>query len=210
VIGVLVTLVVLVGFVVLLHQFFGGSPSSTPANATTNGTSSTPTSPQNLANGSSGVPVVLHLPSWSLFAAVAVIAAVAVAVVFPRVRSYLAERREGAPPPDATEATRAALGHAAGRLAAGTDPREVVRELYARLLDRIEPLAGDIDPSTPDEIRTGPLRRLGIRADAAESLTRLFEEARYSTHPMGPEAAERATRAIRRAEADLERRTEGE
>ncbi len=210
VIGVLVTILILVGFAVLLQHVVGGSTSAVPTNATSNSTGTTPPTPKGPGNGTGGVPVVLHLPSWGLFAVLAGIAGIAVVVVFPRVRSYLADRREGRRQIAPEEEARAALGHAAERLAAGTDPRDVVRELYGHLLDRVEPLAGDLDPSTPDEIRSGPLRRLGIRADAADALTRLFEEARYSTHPMGPEAAERAARAIREAETDLGRRTEPE
>ena len=50
--------------------------------------------------------------------------------------------------------------------------------------------------------------RLGIRPEVATELTRLFEEARYSTHPLGPESADRAAEAMRRATADLERAPE--
>jgi len=66
-------------------------------------------------------------------------------------------------------------------------------------------MVGSVDPETPEEIRSLHLVRLGISREASESLTRLFEEARYSTHPLGPEAAERATEVIRSAEADLSR-----
>jgi hypothetical protein len=208
VLGVLVTLLLLVGFVILFQHLLGGPAAAPSSNVTSNGTAPPPPNPKGLGNGSGGTPVVVHLPSWGPLAAFAVIATVAVVVVFPRVRTYLAERREAKPPGARAEATRAALHRAAGRLAGGSDPREVVRELYARLLDRVQPLAGNLDPATPDEIRSGPLRELGIRAEAAEALTRLFEEARYSTHPMGPEAAERAARAIRDAESDLARRPE--
>ena len=36
-------------------------------------------------------------------------------------------------------------------------------------------------------------------------LTRLFEEARYSTHPLGPDAAERVREAVEVALEDLAR-----
>jgi hypothetical protein len=206
VLGVLVTLLLLIGFVVLFQHLLGGPVPSAPANGTANGTSTPPPNPKGLGNGSGGSPVVIHLPSWGPFAAFALVATAAVVVVLPWVRTHLAERREGRPPAPSVEETRAALHRAADRLAGGSDPREVVRELYARLLDRIEPLSGNLDPATPDEIRSGPLRELGIRPEAAEALTRLFEEARYSTHPMGPTAADRAARAIRDAESDLARR----
>jgi hypothetical protein len=39
-------------------------------------------------------------------------------------------------------------------------------------------------------------------------LTRLFEKARYSTHPLGSDASERARTAVRQALADLDRTPE--
>lgn len=204
-------LMVVLGLVlfVVLYRYIQGS-GYTP---TGSGNGSVPTGP----GGSSGSPSgpslgggggtfsVLHVPSWTLFALVAVISVVVVAVVAPRVRNYLIDRRERQVQPSEEQEVRQVLGRAAERLAAGSDARSVILELYAGLLARVAPLAPNIDPSTPEEIRTQHLIRLGIRPGAASELTRLFEEARYSSHPLGPEATERASRAIRTAEADLAR-----
>jgi hypothetical protein len=157
--------------------------------------------------GGGGTFQFLHLPSWTLFAAIVIVAVVAVAVVAPRVRTYLAARGDGRAEATAQEKARRALGHAARQLATGADPRSVVIDLYAGLLDRVEPLTGNLDPSTPHEIQRDHLVRLGIRPEVASELTALFEEARYSSHPLGTDAAERASRAISIADADLARRS---
>jgi hypothetical protein len=209
---VAVPLVIILGLVlfVVLYRYFGG-PLLT-ANGNGNGTGSktppangTPPPGNNSLGGPGGTFTFLHLPSWFAFAAVAVIAVVAVLAVLPRVTAYLAERREGEGPAGATREAREVLDTARERLAAGDDARGVILELYGALLYRVAPLAGNLDPVTPEEIRSQHLLRLGIRREAADELTRLFEEARYSSHPLDPGAAERALRAIETAEQDLSR-----
>jgi hypothetical protein len=81
----------------------------------------------------------------------------------------------------------------------------VVIRLYATLLARVGPIVGGLDEQTPEEIRSFHLVQLGIRTPAATTLTRLFEEARYSSHPLGPEAAVLARQAIQEAREDLDR-----
>ncbi|MGC2359404.1 MAG: DUF4129 domain-containing protein [Thermoplasmata archaeon] len=151
----------------------------------------------------------LHLPPWALFAIVAGIVLVVGAVAFPRLRKYAAERSQergaGRPTPADLQAVRSALATAEQDLEGGGDPRTVIIALYASVLRRIGRWVGGVDPHTPEEIRSRHLVRLGIRADAAGTLTRLFEEARYSSHPLGPEAVSRATVAIREAQEDLDR-----
>jgi hypothetical protein len=91
------------------------------------------------------------------------------------------------------------LGH-------GADAREVILALYATLLARLRPMVGGMDTSTPEEIRAVHLERLGARPEPARTLTRLFEEARYSAHPMGPESSRTAQEAVRAVLDDLDRR----
>ncbi|MGI0054935.1 MAG: DUF4129 domain-containing protein [Thermoplasmata archaeon] len=102
---------------------------------------------------------------------------------------------------------RAALTRAANALDdPNADPRRVLESLYAQLLLRIESLAGDLRALTPEEIRTTHLVGLGVRSDAAERITRLFERARYSSHPIAPSELVEARSALREAIADLDRR----
>ena len=183
---------------------FGGPASSPPPPS--NGTSGPPG--PNLT-GPGGVLAPLHLPSWALFAAVAAIALVVGAVAAPRLWSYVTSReREGPlrrPTPAEIAQIQGALRVAAQDLATGADPREVIIALYAALLGRVGPIVGGVDADTPEEIRALHLVRLGIRPAAAQILTRLFEEARYSSHPLGLDSAHLARDAIDQARADLDR-----
>jgi hypothetical protein len=149
----------------------------------------------------------VHLPSWAPFAIVAAILLVAGAVAIPRAfgAARKRDRTTGRPKPVEVAEVREAFAVAARRLAQGSEPREVIIALYATVLRRVGPLVGGVDADTPEEIRALHLERLGIRPSAAETLTRLFEEARYSSHPMGSDAAARAALALREARDDLDR-----
>ena len=209
----LVCILLLIIFVVVFRSVStGGSlptqatPPPSPSNATHQPNSTVSNQTSNLTVAPS--PFWFNPPPWILFVAVAAIAGVVVAVVVPGLRALAAGRKLGTED-DAQRAAagraRAVLAGAADAIGEGRDPREVIIALYAELLDRIEPMVGNLAPDTPEEIRTLHLERLGIAPARSKALTRLFEEARYSTHPLGPEAAARATEVIRSAEADLAR-----
>jgi hypothetical protein len=147
-------------------------------------------------------------PPWLLFALVTVVLVVVALAAVPPLSEYLSDRRESRRlrfrSSEVRKAVQSALRDAARDLATAADPRASILALYATLLARIEPMTTGLDHSTAEEIRLHHLTRLGIRASAAEDLTRVFEEARYSSHPLGPTEVERATAAIRAAEQDLE------
>lgn len=176
-------------------------------NSTNNSTTIPAVNGNNTTIGNGGTLTFLSfdVPSWVLLPLIAVVGIFVAVVAVPRVRSYLQDRADSGTDSVPSEEVRGALGAAAMELAHGSDPRDVILRLYARLLNRVEPVAGNIDPATPEEIRSSHLVRLGIRPEAARALTRLFEEARYSTHALGPEAAARAAKAIAEAEKDLAR-----
>ncbi len=191
----------------------GGTPGSSPPPS---GNNSTATGSNNTTFGGGGELVFLswHVPAWLEFVALAVVTLLVAAVVMPLLVQWSTARRlRGAGPqrpgsgPNAAE-VRVAFARASRDLDRGHDPREVIERLYADLLERLGRYVVQIDPSTPEEIRVQHLVRLGIRPEIATELTRLFEEARYSTHPLGPELADRAAEAMRRATADLERTPE--
>jgi hypothetical protein len=178
------------------------SPGSMPPNLTTN-----------LSHVSSGAsPLLPGLPGWVPFAIVAGIVLVVALVAAPVVRGYAADRRAAGVPRARTRAgadvVEAVLRQAERELERGDDAREVIVRLYADLLGRLGRIVGSVDPETPEEIRSLHLERLGIRPEAATVLTRLFEKARYSTHPLGSDASERARTAVRQALADLDRTPE--
>ncbi|MGB6443294.1 MAG: DUF4129 domain-containing protein, partial [Thermoplasmata archaeon] len=158
-------------------------------------------------SGGQAVLFSWHLPPWTFFAAVALVVIAVGAIAMPGLWAMSARRERRRAAADGADAldVRRALGVAAQALEGGEGPRAVVIRLYTTLLHRVGSLVGSVEQVTPEEIRSLHLERLGIRASAATTLTRLFEEARYSSHPMGPAAAERATRAISEALEDLDR-----
>ncbi|MGP8077608.1 MAG: hypothetical protein ACLQC7_05765 [Thermoplasmata archaeon] len=101
------------------------------------------------------------------------------------------------------ESIRAALAEAETALARNDDPRETIIHLYGQLLRHLSSRTGDMGAWTAEEIRRGHLERNGVRPTAALALTRLFETARYSTHPIRSEWAHRFGDAVRLARDDL-------
>ena len=210
---VLLVIVLLIIFVIFVRvNLFGptGPTSLVHAgqNATTNGTGPTggnqttvnATGPGDLVN-LVGIP----LPSWE---AIAIVAAIVVVVgslaAFFVLRRAAGGARLGGPPSAA--GVRSELESAARALDDGTgDPRHILIALYGRLLRRLEPRVGDLTTSTPGEIRTHCLIRLGVQPATAAEVTRLFELACYSSHPIGPAEVVRARQVLNAAVADLNR-----
>lgn len=179
----------------------GGTPPANSTNLTTNSTQ--------IPGGGSFLWLGPSAPPWALFAIAAGVAvALSVGVTSPiwwRALARFGRSEPGVPTPAAIAAIQVALAEATEALDAGGDLRAVVVRLYAVILAKIGPTVGDIEGATPEEIRAGHLVRLGIRPEAAEVLTRSFEEARYSSHLVTDETVARVTIALREASADLER-----
>jgi hypothetical protein len=191
----------------------GGGGGSGGSNGTTNHSGGSPNGSKSKTNSSGSTRTksldLWGLPGWAPLVAVALIGFAAAAFVVPA----LSRRRSRAgpmvilPPPPPISAlraeTQAALAAAANQLDQTHDPRAVIVELYGRLLGEITAYSGSLDSRTAEEIRYGCLLRLGVRRQAADELTRLFEEARYSSHRLDSATIERALAAIRAAEFDL-------
>lgn len=216
IVGALIGILLLVLFVVAAHTILHGG--LLPLGSTSAGTNNTTGTPANATGnatinvtGGSGADSFLgvHFPPWTLFVVVAVVVFTVVIAAVPEFRaifSSIGRRGPDAEARGAVDRARTALAIAVQDLGSGQDPRAVIVALYAALLTRLGPIVGDLDPSTPEEIRSFHLVRLGIRPEAASALTRLFEEARYSSHPMDATSAARATEVILAADADLSRR----
>lgn len=208
---VLAVLLVGVVFVVLLQVL--GSGGAVLMQSPGNASSSSSSSPSNTtANGALGGPggylASLGFPSWTLYVLVAAIVLLAAAVALPAAWSRFGGPHRQTPARKPARAdVDAALATAARGLESGGDPRAVILALYAVLLRRVDPIVDGIDTQTPTEIRDLHLSRVGIRASAADALTRLFEEARYSSHPMSQVEVDEARWAIDAARADLDRTT---
>lgn len=208
--GVLVVLLLLTVFVYVGPHLNPGPTAGVGSTSPTNSTGTTNTSSG--GGGSSGATPSWHVPSapkWIPFVVVAVVALALAGILVPTMWStVVARQRRGGGPRDLAAAkanAQAALEGAVSALAAGEDPRAVIERLYVRLLDRVSAMAGDLSGRTPEEIRAETLLPLGVRPAAAAALTRLFEEARYSTHALGPEDAARVRAAVSAAANDLAR-----
>jgi len=144
----------------------------------------------------------LNLPAWAAIGIVlAVIVTVGVLVAIFVLRLQGRDRPLRSLP---ATGLRSEFESAARALGEGsTDPRQVLIALYARLLTRLEPAVGDLATSTAEEIRTHYLIRLGVDPRTAEEITRLFELARYSSHPIGPTEVARARVVLTTAITEL-------
>jgi len=210
VISIVVLFALLLVFLYLLAS--GGSGSQGQVTITTgptNGNTSTtvPVNNSSFARNATGVAgsYTVTIGTWEVLVAVVGISAAVAGLALPGVISRLVDRPARAARGSAAARARArgALASAGAAIARGEDPRETVVRLYVELLGAIEPRVGDTSILTADEIRRQTLAALGVSTAAAEVLTRLFEEARYSTHPMGSDEAGRFGSAIRQVEADL-------
>ncbi len=174
----------------------------------TNGTGSGKSGGGSGKNGTSLVPYPAKPPveSWPLFLGVAAAILLGIFLV-PRLLSHWAIARaraaQAATPSGVRLQAARVLSQAAAELPKSTDPRSVIIQLYHQLLQRLEPRFLIPSHRTPEEIRSAHLVPLGVHPEAAGVLTRTFEEACYSSHPIGPEAIERARRSILIAEHDL-------
>ena len=213
--AVRVLMAILVGIIFLLvvHSLGLGSAPAGSSNVTSTGGGSSshapPTGGSHNFTGSGGVVVWPGYPAWLPFVLLAAVVFVTVLVAVPEVRRYLEDRRSSrAVTPGSAEVAevRQALSRAAADLRGGSDPRAVILGLYAAMLARLQPMVVGLDTSTPEEIRAAHLERLGVRPGPARTLTRLFEEARYSVHPMGPESSRTAQEAVQAVLDDLDRR----
>ncbi|MGP8077254.1 MAG: DUF4129 domain-containing protein [Thermoplasmata archaeon] len=144
---------------------------------------------------------------WPVYAAAMGASVLLVAIVLPELASRWANRRRPSDVPSQPPVRIGAaqvFAEAAKRLARpASDPRGVILELYSQLLARLEPRFEIPLYRTPEEIRSVHLVPLGVRAEVAHHLTRLFEEACYSSHPLGEEAVRLAQSSVQIAEYDL-------
>ena len=185
----------------------------TPLNPSSNGTRTPPppggTGTNVSLNGSPahfGLPS-LTLPGWAGAAILVGLAVVGGLLLVPYLVALAQDRRKSREDGDADTSKEAArvLEQALARLESGDslDARATILALYARLLQILGPRLGALESRTPGEIERDAVGKLGLRRAVARELTKAFEEARYSTHAMTPEAVARAREALSQALADL-------
>jgi hypothetical protein len=195
--SILALFLVSLSFLLIVHLLVPVQSITVPVNQTN--TSGPPL--QLFPNASSknetfGPLPVNDVPGWAAYALLGFVAVVALLLLAPLLRA------RGAEPPAAEEreaaAVRRTLETALSALAR-EDPKEarqIVIALYARLLETLGPYLDNLASATPREIEIVAVSRFGIAPAPAAQLTRLFEEARYSTHPFTDLQAERARSAL--------------
>jgi Domain of unknown function (DUF4129) len=105
---------------------------------------------------------------------------------------------------DETKVARDAVDAALAPLREPADPRAAVIEAYARM-ERVlaERELGRRSPEAPREYLRRVVRRQGMPDESLTTLTALFEEARFSRHPIPESAPRRAASELETARAAL-------
>ena len=167
-----------------------------------------PSEPGGLSGGGSQEPVQGPTLSSSAFpfAALLLAAAVVLAAVLALRRGLRPMPTIAAPEPPSTSEKTLTITDAISALEGPSDPRGAILAAYARMAAELGP-AGDDGTLTPREFALKTGWRLKESAASLESLTALFEEARYSDHPMGERERSRALAALQDIERELERRS---
>jgi Domain of unknown function (DUF4129) len=144
------------------------------------------------SDGATGFVVPSWLP-WTVLGIVAVAVLAGVVVLW-----FRRSRRAAAAAAEEASATRAAVDAAIGALDSEADPRQAVIAAY-RAMQRTLSEHGVARSAT--EAPREYLRRVLVASQAnereAKTLTGLFEEARYSTHPIPERLRELALAALR-------------
>jgi Domain of unknown function (DUF4129) len=162
-------------------QAFGGGPS---ARATRS------------SGAGGGFAVPAWLP-WTLLAIVGVALAVSVAVLWLRRERTATERPEAS-------AAHAAVQAAIGALGAEADPRRAVIAAYGAMQRALGDRGVVPSPAeAPREYLERALTTSRATEREARALTGLFEEARYSTHPITERLRDAALSALRSLQARL-------
>ncbi len=207
----IVALLIGVAFVVafdLVHtSMLTGVGAPPPTNGTGSG-SSVPSGLNASNNSTAGLRSSSPIPglpalTWFDLSAIGLGVATAVAIAFLLVARDPAELP--APAPEAAQRLRDELLASLKRLEEDpeADPRAVIAALYQWLLLTLHPRFAGTDRYTAREIEAVIVAQFGVRASNARELTELFEVARYSTHPLGRPAADRARAAFRAILSDL-------
>jgi hypothetical protein len=141
---------------------------------------------------------------WVLVAVLGA-AALGAAVVLRRYRDHSRDATETEDnnaniPGAVVDAVDAALD----MLEAAGDPRQAIIAAYARMLEALEQRGLGCRPTeTPRVHLARCLTAADVRPEPLEQLVRLFEEARFSTHPMTWEHRDEARRALGAVRRDL-------
>ena len=137
-----------------------------------------------------------------LLAGLATLALALVLLFAERIARWWERRNSAEPAEPLSEAVQEGLDD----LASEPDPRRAIIRCYRRF-ERVAAHARVIRApwQTPHEFMRETLRRLTVPPIAVDRLTRLFELARFSTHPLGAPERDSARACLEDIRAELER-----
>jgi hypothetical protein len=164
--------------------------------------------------GAAQAPSRLHEPArgrgveidWLPILIAVGVAALAAAAAFLLLRARLRNARRTAPPPVADEVVQA-IDESLDDLEHEPDPRRAVIRAYGRM-ERALGAHGVARraPETPLEYLARALQALAASREAAQRLTRLFERAKFSRHPIDVRMKDEAIGALAALRTELEQR----
>jgi hypothetical protein len=177
------------------------SPSSmgptAPGSAAGPGSSPPPSNPNAVYHSPGGPPAQAPRTPWALLGTVlALVGGVAIAIL----AGWILLRRRAAGRLQVAGKIPLSAHEPIGSVApfeGGADRRDILRA-YAALLRLLSDRRERTEELTPREIEQTLLTQFRLDRGAARELTALFEEARYSSHPLAPSEADRAGRLLRR------------
>lgn len=158
------------------------------------------------AGGVTGTPVARTVSTALLVVAIGVVvfyAIVFAAAFLPRMYRVIAEA-----PPDVGRSKKElarAVRTAIRDLEAGGEFRAIVLRCYKSMVLLFEAHGLRSDPSqTAREFEADALRAIGVSREGIDDLTSLFEEARYSAHPIRADQRDTALECLRAIRGQLE------
>lgn len=166
-------------------------------------------------NNSTGIPrgtspalgVSYVLPDWVFVLTAVALSAVVGVLALPGMLSRVIDGRPPRGSPRPTPVDPAAWGavfrEARVSVEAGESPRDAIVRLYGILIGRVAVDAQELASSTAREIQRNRLLALRVPPASAEAITLMFEEARYSTHPVEASTAARFVDTMRAIELSL-------
>ncbi|HEY7429622.1 MAG TPA: DUF4129 domain-containing protein [Streptosporangiaceae bacterium] len=158
------------------------------------------------SGGSGGHFFLPPASSWPLLAGLALAAVAATLLIMParrRAKAFATTPPE--PEPQSQAPLLAALAAGERPLREDADPRAAIVHCYAAMEESLA--AAGTPPAradTPAEVLDRASRGGLLRSAAASTLTGLFRQARYSTHPITEADRAAAQHALGRLQADLE------
>ncbi len=166
-----------------------------------------PPDPGQTANGTeamTALPTISGLPA-GLFLAGALAVALVILVWFLQLGKLLHRDAGVEPSRETRRAAADAVAATIQELELGGDVRTAILACFDRFC-RLLGERGFRDQAslTPRELESLAVRGLRVPEESAEALTSLFEEARYSEHPLGESDRERAVESLRRIRSSLE------